>query len=220
MAKNFYDVLWVNKSASAEEIKKAYRKQAMKYHPDRKKDDAQAEAKFKEVNEAYATLSDAEKKKNYDMFGSTKANPFSWWWSSWYSANAWGYWWFEDMFSSSNGWGASFDFSDLFWQWFWSTNKTYAQKEESLDVEHTYEIPIFDLILWCRIEVTGENKKKVKLKIAPNTKPGAKLRVKWLWKNIWWKQGNLIIKIEARMPKNISEVDKSMLEKIRENVWY
>ena len=59
----------VSKSASAEEIKKAYRKLALKYHPDHNKGDKAAEAKFKDLSEAYAVLSDPEKKKQYDMFG-------------------------------------------------------------------------------------------------------------------------------------------------------
>ena len=67
--KDYYKILGVSKSASADEIKKAYRKLALKYHPDRNKDDKSAEAKFKEISEAYAVLSDPEKKKQYDMFG-------------------------------------------------------------------------------------------------------------------------------------------------------
>ena len=67
--KDYYKILEVDKSASPEDIKKAYRKLAMKYHPDRNKDNKAAEAKFKEISEAYAVLSDPEKKKQYDMFG-------------------------------------------------------------------------------------------------------------------------------------------------------
>lgn len=66
---DFYEVLGVNKSSSPDEIKKAYRTLAKKYHPDVNPGDASAEAKFKEVNEAYAILSDPEKKQQYDQFG-------------------------------------------------------------------------------------------------------------------------------------------------------
>jgi len=67
--KNYYKILGVPESASKDEIKKAYRKLAMKYHPDHNKGDKQAEAKFKDVSEAYAVLSDPEKRKQYDTFG-------------------------------------------------------------------------------------------------------------------------------------------------------
>ncbi|MEM8817308.1 MAG: molecular chaperone DnaJ [Pseudomonadota bacterium] len=70
MAKrDYYEVLGVSKSASADEMKKAYRRLAMKHHPDRNKDDADAEAKFKEAKEAYEVLNDAEKRAAYDRFG-------------------------------------------------------------------------------------------------------------------------------------------------------
>ena len=67
--KDYYKILGVNKNASKEEIKKSYRKLAMKYHPDQNKGDKASEERFKEVNEAYAVLSDEEKRKQYDMFG-------------------------------------------------------------------------------------------------------------------------------------------------------
>jgi molecular chaperone DnaJ len=70
MAKrDFYEVLGVTRTASNDEIKKAYRRLAMKHHPDRNKDDEKAEAKFKEVKEAYEALSDADKRAAYDQFG-------------------------------------------------------------------------------------------------------------------------------------------------------
>jgi molecular chaperone DnaJ len=65
----YYEVLGVRREADAEEIKKAYRKLAMKYHPDRNVGDPEAEAKFKEAAEAYAVLSDAEKRQRYDRYG-------------------------------------------------------------------------------------------------------------------------------------------------------
>ncbi|MBR5273630.1 MAG: molecular chaperone DnaJ [Bacteroidales bacterium] len=67
--KDYYEVLGVDKSASADEIKKAYRKLAVKYHPDKNPGDKEAEEKFKEAAEAYSVLSDADKKARYDQFG-------------------------------------------------------------------------------------------------------------------------------------------------------
>ena len=67
--RDFYKILGVEKSASAEELKKAYRKLAMKYHPDQNKDNPAAEAKFKEINEAYDVLKDPQKRAAYDRFG-------------------------------------------------------------------------------------------------------------------------------------------------------
>ena len=69
MAEDYYQVLGVKKDASNAEIKKAYRKLAMKYHPDHTKGDKTAEEKFKKISEAYAVLSDKEKRKEYDTFG-------------------------------------------------------------------------------------------------------------------------------------------------------
>jgi len=68
---DYYKILGVNKNASNKEIKKAYRKLAMKYHPDHTKGDKKAEEKFKQISEAYAVLSDKEKRSQYDTFGST-----------------------------------------------------------------------------------------------------------------------------------------------------
>jgi curved DNA-binding protein len=67
--KDYYKILGVPKTASNEEIKKTYRKLALKYHPDHNRGNGEAEAKFKDLNEAYAVLRDPEKRKQYDMFG-------------------------------------------------------------------------------------------------------------------------------------------------------
>jgi curved DNA-binding protein len=67
---DYYETLGVKKESSSQDIKKAYRKLAMKYHPDRNKGDREAEEKFKKISEAYAVLSDPEKRKQFDTFGS------------------------------------------------------------------------------------------------------------------------------------------------------
>ena len=226
MSKNFYDILWVQKTATNDEIKKAYRKKAMEFHPDRNKGNKDAESKFKEINEAYNTIWDESKRKNYDMFGNNSWfsgwNPFGW--SQSYST---GWVDLEDLFWNFSWKGNSrsyssqgFDFSDLFGQSSQKSTQKEEKKQESPDIEKIYEVPLFDLVLGCKIEVVGFLWEKAKLKIPPNTKPGTKFRVKDFWKNIWWKKWNLIVVIEIRMPKHISEVDLSLLQSIRDNIWY
>jgi molecular chaperone DnaJ len=100
--RDYYEVLGLEKGASSEEIKKAYRKLAMQYHPDRNQGDKDAEQKFKEIGEAYGTLSDAGKKQNYDTFGHG-----GWGWNPF-----WGGGWFQgedisDIFNSFFGGGFS-----------------------------------------------------------------------------------------------------------------
>lgn len=88
MAKNYYDTLGVSKDANQDEIKKAYRKLAVQYHPDKNQGDAGAEKKFKEIAEAYETLSDANKKAQYDN-----------------QSRYGGYGDFSDMFGGGFNWG-------------------------------------------------------------------------------------------------------------------
>ena len=233
MAKDFYDILWVSKTATADEIKKAYRKLAMKYHPDRAKwDKKEAEKKFKELWEAYETLSNPEKRKQYDMFWKAWWNPFSWAWWAWAS---W-FWWFEDIFwQAARWWGWwGINFEDLFWWFTWKARTSWdpfwwqyeqqtrqePKKEESLDFEKTYEVPFFDFLLWWKLEVRWVYWQTKTIKIPAWTKPGTKMRIKWFGKKEWSKEGNLIVKLDAKMPKYISEMDKQMLERIKEWVGY
>ena len=103
--RDYYEVLGVEKNASAEEIKKAYRKSAMKYHPDRNPGDKEAEEKFKELGEAYEVLSDTEKRSRYDQFGFAGVDPN-------YGGGAGGY---GGGFGGFGGFG---DFGDIFGEFF------------------------------------------------------------------------------------------------------
>ena len=97
--RDYYEVLGLNRDASAEDIKKAYRRLAMKYHPDRNPGDKEAEEKFKEVSEAYEILSDDDKRSRYDQFGFAGVDPN-------YGAGAGGG-------AYSGGFGGFGDFGDL-----------------------------------------------------------------------------------------------------------
>ena len=118
--KDYYQILGISKNASESDIKKSYRKLALKYHPDKNQGNRAAEEKFKEVNEAYQVLSDPEKRKKYDEFGedwrhyqqSGSQGPYDW--SQWKGADqgrASGYQAFSGDFSDAFGEGG---FSDFF----------------------------------------------------------------------------------------------------------
>ena len=77
--RDYYEVLGVDRAAGEQDIKKAYRRIAMKYHPDRNPDDADADSKFKEATEAYEILSDSDKRGSYDQFGHAGCRSFDGW---------------------------------------------------------------------------------------------------------------------------------------------
>ena len=126
MPYEYYSLLSVERSASAEEIKKAYRKKAMEHHPDRHAGDKSKESEFKKINEAYATLSDSQKKSHYDQFWTTE-------WSGW------GFGWFQ--------WGFDVDLWDIF-ESFFGGNGGRNRKRADIgeDIEIRVKISLEDAI--------------------------------------------------------------------------
>src|SRR5512136_47540 len=141
-SRDYYETLGVSKNASDEEIKKAYRKLAMKYHPDRNANKKEAEERFKELNEAYAVLGDKEKRKQYDTYGSEGFH------QRFTQEDIFRGFDFEDIFSGlfggkgrrefRSGGRGGFDFGDLFGRGGYRDMGRMPQKGEDL----LYEWPI------------------------------------------------------------------------------
>ena len=183
--RDYYKILGVDKKASQEDIKKAYRKLAMKYHPDRNAGNKESEEKFKQITEANEVLSDPEKRKQYDMLGSN--------WKQYQSRGSG----FNDFFSQFGGgnrgsqhsfsgdlgdiFGNTSGFSDFFESFFGGgpRTRTRSRKQKGQDVEATLYISLIEAYHGSSKEVSVQGK-KIRIKINPGTKPGKKIRLKGL----------------------------------------
>jgi len=163
--RNPYETLGVSKSATDEEIKKAYRRLARKYHPDLNPGDEKAEAKFKEINEAYSILSDKKKKAEYDETGGFK---------------------FGEGFDFNRGTGGSktytyhfgggnIDFENVFENIFGQHG--FREYTKGRDISYTMDLDLEDAVKGkiITLNIDGE---RVNVKIPPGVKNGTKLRIK------------------------------------------
>ncbi len=179
--KDYYKILGVERKASADEIKKAYRKLALQYHPDRNPGDKQAEEKFKEINEANQVLSDEEKRAHYDRLGSAYSNwerggrPGGFDWSQWATRQPGGRVEFEgdlnDLFGGMGG------FSDFFSQIFGGFGPAGAgrgRQSPALQAELTISLQEAFEGSTRQIELDG---RKLEVKIPAGARTGTKLRM-------------------------------------------
>ena len=188
--KDYYKILGVEKSATKEEISKAFRKLALKYHPDKNPNDKAAEEKFKEITEAHEVLSDPEKRKKYDALGAN--------WNQ-YRTSGGG---FEDFFSQFGGrrgrggttfeysgdfgdfFGGSSGFSDFFETLFGQRGgrgSDFFRGQRGAERGQDFEAALYISLEEAYNGTTKEvliNEKKIRIKINPGTHDGDKLRLK------------------------------------------
>ena len=198
--RDYYEVLGVSKSASDDEIKKAYRKLAVKYHPDRNPGDKEAEAKFKEINEAHEVLSDKQKRARYDQFGhagvgGAGGNPFG-------GAG--------NPFGGFNGQAFNFDFSnaggfeDILGSLFGFGGPRRPRRGADLQtsVTLTFEEAIFGTTK--EISVNNEN---IKIKIPAGIDDGMSIRLRGKGGEApegATEKGDLYVKIRVKPHKNLT----------------
>jgi curved DNA-binding protein len=180
--KDYYNILGVNKNASGEEIKRAFRKLAMKYHPDKNPNRKEAEERFKEINEAYAVLSDKEKRKQYDTYG---AEGFH---QRFTQEDIFRGFDFDEILSSffggrgkrefRSGGRGGFDFGDLFGQTGYQNMGRMSQKGE--DILYELTISLEESVLGGEKKISYRKNGKIEevsVKIPRGIPPGKKLRL-------------------------------------------
>lgn len=182
--KNYYQILGVGKNASLEEIKKAYRNLARKYHPDANPNNKQAEEKFKEINEAYEVLSDPEKRSKYDNLGSSWNNfrqsggqqeDFNW--NDWFSSQQGrrtskrGF----SNFQEFSGRGFS-DFFEKIFGGFGNFRTNVKQESQVITPHYELEISLEEAFHGCSRILVVEGK-KIELKIRAGIRDGQILKI-------------------------------------------
>jgi len=217
--RDYYQILNVSKSASQDEIKKAYRNLAREYHPDVNPDDPNAEEKFKDINEAYQVLSDKDKRGKYDRFGSQwkqyqqtggRAEDFDW--SQWSAQGPRGGTQyrtvtqeeFEQMFGGGLG-----GFSDFFETLFGGMSGARTARRSTgqpsqrgqirgRDIEHSVEITLEEAFHGATRLLTFEDGHRIEASIPPGVKTGSRIRLSGQGGGGAAEAGDLYLKVKVR----------------------
>ncbi|HPI18999.1 MAG TPA: J domain-containing protein [Candidatus Kapabacteria bacterium] len=211
--KDYYKILGVSKTATKDEIKKAYRQLALKYHPDTNPNNKAAEDKFKEINEAYEVLGDSENRKKYDNLGSswnryrqTGGNTEDFDWSQWASRRPQGRKKSSDTFSNIGdifGQGASDFFENIFGGF---SKKTGFQQppKRGEDIETELEISLEEAFNGAQKQFNVENQ-KIELNIKPgiNDRQVLKIPGKGKQGKTGGTNGDILIKIKITPHKRV-----------------
>ena len=226
---DYYKILGVSKDASQDDIKKAYKKLARKYHPDLNPNDPSAQQKFQAINEANEVLSDPEKRKKYDQYGENwdkinnqgfggqaggdpfgggfnpfgrgSGNPFG------AGANGGNY---EFHFQGGEG------FSDFFSQMFGGGynrgrgTRSRTAEAPAAESQASIDVDMYTAILGGEVIIQSDTE-KLKLKLKPGTQPGQKMRLKGKGTN----GSDLILTINVKLPTNLSDRQRQLLMEMR-----
>ncbi len=189
-----YKILGISRNASDSDIKKAYRTLARRYHPDLNSGNKQAEARFKEINNAYQLLSDKQKKAQYDQFGDVgvSSGGFSGFGGQKAGAGSYRY--------TTNG---TFDINDIFGEIFkgntsgFSNFSGYSERaQEGADLSYAMDISFKDAVLGKIVPLSIDGR-RLNIRIPPNIKDGEQIRVRGQGKQGEGARGDLRIKIHV-----------------------
>jgi curved DNA-binding protein len=219
MSKDYYNILGVNKSASKDEIKKAFYKLAHRYHPDKKEGN---EAKFKEVNEAYQVLSDDAKRVKYDQYGAGFEN-MNQGRGGYQQGGFGGFSGFEGFdFSGFQGGQASggieFDLNDIFSDFFTGGRGGFrtTRTPRGRDMQTEISISLTDSILGADKKIIIGGRKEVTIKIPVGIQSGQTLKMTGYGETVKnGKAGDLYIKINIKVPSKISKKARELLEELK-----
>lgn len=199
-AKDYYAILGVPATASAEDIKKAYRKLALEHHPDRA--GKESEARFKEINEAYQILSDPKKRAVYDRYGS--AEPFG-----------------GGGFGGSAG-GVEFDLNDLFGgrrqgSGFGNLSDLFesVMGEAMSQIQLAVAVRLTDLLLGAKLPVQTPMGEQLDLTIPPGTPPGTSFRFPGKGGQHRRGRGDLFVVVQLEFPRRLTKDQERALQELR-----